>query len=100
MTPLDLNTNIEQTVQPLMTSQVDRIIEIEDMQYIFCQQGTASTDLRDCWDKSQDRQLTHFLFNLEAEENRKTGQISIFSDVWLLVTRVWNHIWKTLEEKK
>ena len=29
MTPLDLNTNIEQTVQPLTTSQVDRIIEIE-----------------------------------------------------------------------
>ena len=29
MTPLDLNTNIEQTVQPLTTSQVDRIKEIE-----------------------------------------------------------------------
>ena len=48
MTPLNSNTNVEQTVQPPMTSQVDRIIEI-DMQYIFCQQGTASTDLRDCW---------------------------------------------------
>ena len=46
------------------------------------------------------RQLTHFLFNLEAEENRKSGQISIFPDVQLLVTKVWNHIWKTLEERK
>ena len=46
------------------------------------------------------RQLTHFLFNLEAKENRKTGHISIYADVQLLVTRVWNNIWKTLEEKK
>ena len=29
MTPLNSNTNIEQTVQPLMTSQVDREIKIE-----------------------------------------------------------------------
>ena len=29
MTPLNSNTNIEQTVQPPMTSQADRIIEIE-----------------------------------------------------------------------
>ena len=29
MTPLNLNTNIEQTVQPLVTSQVDREIKIE-----------------------------------------------------------------------
>ena len=27
------------------------------------------------------RQLTRFLFNLEAEENRKTGQISIQPEV-------------------
>ena len=45
-------------------------------------------------------QLTHFLFNLEAEENRKTGQISIHPEVQLLVTKVWNNIWRTLEEKK
>ena len=30
MTPLNSNTNIEQTVQPLMTSQVDREIRIEN----------------------------------------------------------------------
>ena len=35
MSPLNSNTNIEQTVQPFTTSQVDRIIE-RDMQYIFC----------------------------------------------------------------
>ena len=29
MNPLDTNTNIEQTVQPLMTFQVDREIKIE-----------------------------------------------------------------------
>ena len=46
------------------------------------------------------RQLTHFLFNLEAEENRKTGQISIQPEVQLLVTKVWNDIWKTLDEKE
>ena len=41
------------------------------------------------------RQLTHFLFNLEAKENRKTGQISIQPEVRLLVTKVWNDIWRT-----
>ena len=46
------------------------------------------------------RQLMHFLFNLEAEENRKTGQISVQPEVQLLVTKVWNDIWRTLEEKK
>ena len=46
------------------------------------------------------RQLTHFLFSLEAKENRKTGQISIQPEVQLLVTKVWNDIWKTLEEKE
>ena len=46
------------------------------------------------------RQITHFLFNLEAEENRKTGQISIQPEVQLLVTKVWNDIWRTLVEKK
>ena len=46
------------------------------------------------------QQLTHFLFNLEAAENRKTGQISIQPEVQLLVTKVWNNIWKTLEEKE
>ena len=42
----------------------------------------------------------HFLFNLEAEENRKTGQISVQPEVHLLVTQIWNDIWRTLEQKE
>ena len=120
MTPLNSNTNIEQTVQPPMTSQADRIIEIEtyniySVNKVLLQQilETVGQITKKALNKNPQqvrkleplvlelyRQLTHFLFNLEAEENRKTGQISIFPDVRLLVTKVWNHIWKTLEEKK
>ena len=120
MTPLNSNTNIEQIVQPLMTSQVDRVIEIEtsniySVNKVLLQQilETVGQITSKALNKNPQqvrkleplvlelyRQLTHFLFNLEAEENRKTGQISIFPDIWLLVTKVWNHIWKTLEEKK
>ena len=46
------------------------------------------------------KQLTHFLFNLEAKENRKTGQISVQPEVQLLVTKIWIDIWKTLEQKE
>ena len=45
------------------------------------------------------RQLTHFLFNLEAEENTKTGQISMYPEVQQLVTKIWDDIWKILEQK-
>ena len=120
MTPLNSNTNIEQTVQPLMTSQVDREIKIETsniysvnkvlLQHILETVGqiTSKTLTKNPQQVRKleplvlelYRQLTHFLFNLEAEENRKTGQISISPDVQLLVTKIWNHIWKTLEEKK
>ena len=118
MTPLDLNTNTEQTVQPLMTSQVDRIIGIEtcniySVNKVLLQQilETVGQITSEAFNRNPQqvrkseplvlelyRQLTRFLFNLEAEENRRTGQISIFSDVQLLVTKVWNHIWKILEE--
>ena len=107
MTPLNLNTNIEQTVQPLMTSQVDRIIEIEtcniySVNKVLLQQilETVGQITSKALNKNQQqirkleplvlelyKQLTHFLFNLEAEENRKSGKISIFPDVWLLVTK-------------
>ena len=119
MTPLNSNTNIEQTVQPLMTSQVDREIKIEtsniySVNKVLLQQilETVGQITSKALNKNPQvrkleplvlelyRQLTHFLFNLEAEENRKTGQISISPDVRLLGTKVWNHIWKTLEEKK
>ena len=45
------------------------------------------------------RQLTCFLFNLEAEENTKTGQISMYPEVQQLVTKIWDDIWKILEQK-
>ena len=120
MTPLNLNTNIEQIVQPFMTSQVDREIKIEtsniySVNKVLLQQilETVGQITGKTLNKNPQqvrkleplvlelyRQLTHFLFNLEAEENRRTGQISISPDVQLLVTKIWNHIWKTLEEKK
>ena len=120
MTSLNSNTNIEQTVQPLMTSQVDREIRIEtsniySVNKVLLQQilETVGQITNKALNKNPQqvrkleplvlelyRQLIHFLFSLEAEENRKTGQISISPDVQLLVTKIWNHIWKTLEEKK
>ena len=45
------------------------------------------------------RQCTYFLFNLEAEENTKTGQISMYPEVQQLVTKIWDDIWKILEQK-
>ena len=120
MTPLNLNTNIEQTVQPLVTSQVDREIKIEtsniySVNKVLLQQilETVGQITSKTLNKNPQqvrkleplmlelyRQLTHFLFNLEAEENRRTGQISISPDLRLLVTKTWNYIWETLEEKK
>ena len=120
MTPLNSNTNIEQSVQPPMTSQTDRIIEIEtyniySVNKVLLQQilETVGQITKKALNKNPQqvmkleplvlelyRQLTHFLFNLEAEENRKTRQISIQPEVRLLVTKVWNDIWRTLEEKK
>ena len=120
MTPLNSNTNIEQPVQPPTTSQTDRIIEIVthniySVNKVLLQQilETVGQITKKALNKNPQqvrkleplelelyRQLTHFLFNLEAEENRKTGQISIYPEVQLLVTKVWNNIWKTLEEKK
>ena len=120
MTHLNSNTNIEQSVQPPMTSQADRIIEIEtyniySVNKVLLQQilETVGQITKKALNKNSQqvmkleplvlelyRQLTHFLFDLEAEENRRTGQISIQPEVQLLVTKVWNDIWRTLEEKK
>ena len=120
MTPLNSNLNIEQSVQPPTTSQADRIIEIEtyniySVNKVLLQQilETVGQITKKALYKNPQqvrkleplvlelyRQLTHFLFNLEAEENRKTGQISIYPEVWLLVAKVWNNIWRTLKEKK
>ena len=120
MTHLNSNLNIEQSVQSPTTSQADRIIEIEtyniySVNKVLLQQilETIGQITKKALNKNPQqvrkleplvlelyRQLTHFLFNLEAEENRKTGQISIYPEVQLLVTKVWNNIWGTLEEKK
>ena len=120
MTPLDSNINIEQSVQPPTTSQTDRIIEIEthniySVNKVVLQQilETVGQITKEVLNKNPQqvrkleplvlelyRQITRFLFNLEGEENSKTGQISIQPEVQLLVTKVWNDIWRTLEEKK
>ena len=121
MTPLNSNTKSKKTVQqPLMTSQVDREIKIEtnniySVNKVLLQQiletvgQITSKTLNENPQQIRKleplvlelyRQHTCFLFNLEAEENRRTGQISISPDVHLLVTKTWNHIWETLEEKR
>ena len=111
---------MEQSVQPPTTSKANRIIEVEtynkySVNKVLLQQilETIGQITKKTLDKNPQqvmklkplilelyRQLTCFLFNLEAEENRKTGQISIQPEVQLLVTKVWNNIWKTLEEKE
>ena len=120
MTPLSSNTNIEQTVQPLVTSQVDREIKIEtnniySVNKVLLQQiletvgQITSKTLRKNPQQIKKleplvlelyRQITRFLFNLEAKENRRTGQILISPDVHLIVTKTWNYIWETLEKEK
>ena len=89
MTLLNSNTNIEQTVQPPVTSQADRIIEIEtcniySVNKVLLQQilETVGQITKKVLHKNPQqvrkleplvlelyRQLTCFLFSLEAEEN-------------------------------
>ena len=112
MTHLNSKTNIEQSVQPPETSQANRMIEIQtyniySVNKVLLQQilETVGQIMKRTLDKNLQqvmkleplvlelyRQLTHFLFNLEAEENRRTGQISIQPEVPLLATKVWNDI--------
>ena len=111
---------MEQSVQCPMTSQANRIIEVEtyniySVNKVLLQQilEIIGQITKKTIDKNPEqimklkplvlklyRQLMHFLFSLEAKENRKTGQISIQPEVQLLVTKVWNDIWKTFEEKE
>ena len=101
ITHLNSKTNTEQSVQPPMTSQANRIIEIEtyniySVNKVLLQQilETIGQITKKILDKNSQqimkleplvlelyRQITHFLFNLEAEENRKTGQISIQPEI-------------------
>ena len=91
MTPFNPNTNIEQTVQPLMTNQVDREIKIEtsniySVNKVLLQQilETVGWITSKTLNKNPQqirkleplvlelyRQLTHFLFNLEAKETEE-----------------------------
>ena len=120
MTHLNSKINTEQSVLPPETSQANRIIEIQtyniySVNKVLLQQilETVGQIMKRKLDKNLQqvmkleplvlelyRQLTCFLFKLEAEENRRTGQISIQPEVRLLVTKVWNDIWRTLQEKK
>ena len=100
ITHLNSKINTEWSVQPPMTSQANRIIEVEtynihSVNKVLLQQilETIGQITKRTLDKNPQvmkleplilelyRQLTHFLFNLEAEENRKTGQISIQPEV-------------------
>ena len=116
MMHLNSKINTEQSVQSPETCQANRIIEIEtyniySVNKVLLQQilETVGQIMKRTLDKNLQqvmkleplvlelyRQLTCFLFNLEAEENRRTGQISIQPEVQLLVTKIW----RTLEEKK
>ena len=109
---------MEQSIQPSITSQINKIIEVEmyniySVNKVLLQQilETIGQITKKTLDRNPQqimklkpmilelyRQLMRFLFNLE--ENAKTGQISVQPEVRLLVTKIWNDIWKTLEEKE
>ena len=111
---------MEQSTQPSTTSQINKIIEVEmyniySVNEVLLQQILENIGqiTKKTLDRSPQqvmklkplilelyRQLMCFFFNLEAKENAKTGQISIQPEVQLLVTKMWNDIWKTLEEKE
>ena len=98
MTPLNPNTNIEQTVQPLMTSQVDREIKIEtnniySVNKVLLQQilETVGQITSKTLNKNPQqvrkleplvlelyRQLTCFLFNLELKKTEKVDKFQSF----------------------
>ena len=111
---------MEQSMPPSRSSQTNKIIEVEmyniySVNKVLLQQILET--IRQITKRTLDRnpqqimklklmilelyrQLTHFLFNLEAEENTKTGQISVYPEVWQLVTKTWDNIWKVLEQKE
>ena len=93
---------MEQSVQPsIPTSQNNKIIEVEtyniySVNKVVLQQilETIGQITKKTLDRNPQqimklkpmvlelyRQLTHFLFNLEAKENAKTGQISVQPEV-------------------
>ena len=111
---------MEQSTQPSTNSQTNKIIEVEmyniySFHKVLLQQTLETIEqiTKKILDRNPQqimklkpmilelyRQLTCFLFNLEAEENAKTGQISVYPEVRQLVTKIWNNIWKILEQKE
>ena len=92
---------MEQSTPPSKSSQTNKIIEIQtyniySVNKVFVQQILENIGqiTRKTLDRNPQqimklkpmilklyRQLAHFLFNLEAEENTKTGQISMYPEV-------------------
>ena len=104
---------------PSISSQTNKIIEIEtyniySVNKVLLQQILET--IRQITKKTLDRnpqqimklkpmilelyrQLKCFLFNLEAKENAKTGQISVHPEVWQLVTKIWTISGKSLNKR-
>ena len=92
---------MEQSTPPSTSSQTNKIIEVEtyniySVNKVLVQQilETIGQITKKTLDRNPQqvmklkpmilelyRQLTHFLFNLEAEENTKTRQISVYPEV-------------------
>ena len=111
---------MEQSMQPSTSSQTNKIIEVEtyniySVNKVLLQQilETIRQVTKKILDRNPQqimklkplilelyRQLTHFLFNLEAEEKANTGQISVQPEVRQIVTKIWNNIWKILKQEE
>ena len=92
---------MEQSTPPSTSSQTNKIIEVQtyntySVNKVLVQQilETIGQITKKTLDRNPQqimklksmilelyRQLTHFLFNLKAEENTKTGQISVYPEV-------------------
>ena len=92
---------MEQSMQPSTTSQINKIIEVEmyniySVNKVLLQQilETIGQITKKILDRNSQqimklrpmipelyRQLTHFLFNIEAKKNTRTGQISVQPEV-------------------
>ena len=103
---------MEQSIPPSTSSQTNKIIEVEtyniySVNKVLVQQilETIGQITKKTLDRDPQqimklkpmilelyRQLTCFLFNLEAEEKTKTGQISMYPEVQQLVTKIWDDI--------
>ena len=44
------------------------------------------------------RQITRYLFNLEADEKRYTGIITAFPKLWQIVNETWSEVWDTFKK--